>query len=143
MHISTVDPLAQPDIDPNYLSNPADLDILSRAVDFVLKLWEAEELKAVVKELVMPKEVPADGAERMERIEEHIREFVTTVFHPVGTAAMLPREDGGVVDAELKVYGTSNLRVVSIVFREPDCFMKLRITFCVDNSRSTCQSCRL
>ena len=25
---------------------------------------------------------------------------------------MLPREDGGVVDSRLKVYGTSNMRVV-------------------------------
>lgn len=25
---------------------------------------------------------------------------------------MLPREDGGVVDARLKVYGTTNLRVI-------------------------------
>jgi choline dehydrogenase-like flavoprotein len=35
------------------------------------------------------------------------------VYHPIGTAAMLPRSDGGVVDSSLKVYGTSNLRVVS------------------------------
>jgi hypothetical protein len=27
---------------------------------------------------------------------------------------MLPREDGGVVNHELKVYGTSNLRVVRL-----------------------------
>lgn len=33
-------------------------------------------------------------------------------WHYVGTAAMMPREKGGVVDSELKVYGTSNLRVV-------------------------------
>lgn len=30
----------------------------------------------------------------------------------VGTAAMLPRQDGGVVDPNLLVYGTTNLRVV-------------------------------
>jgi choline dehydrogenase-like flavoprotein len=29
-----------------------------------------------------------------------------------GTCAMMPREDGGVVDASLKVYGTANLRIV-------------------------------
>lgn len=33
-------------------------------------------------------------------------------FHPVGTASMLPREKGGVVDADLKVYGTENVRVI-------------------------------
>lgn len=33
-------------------------------------------------------------------------------FHPVATAAMMPREIGGVVDENLKVYGTGNVRVI-------------------------------
>ena len=33
-------------------------------------------------------------------------------MHIVGTAAMAPREMGGVVDGSLKVYGTTNLRVI-------------------------------
>ncbi|KAI1632405.1 GMC oxidoreductase-domain-containing protein [Biscogniauxia mediterranea] len=33
-------------------------------------------------------------------------------FHPAGTCAMMPRELGGVVDEELKVYGVRGLRVV-------------------------------
>ena len=37
---------------------------------------------------------------------------VTANSHPLGTAAMMPKELGGVVDAELKVYGTENVRVV-------------------------------
>ncbi|KAG6814869.1 hypothetical protein H0H93_011928 [Arthromyces matolae] len=35
------------------------------------------------------------------------------MFHlSKGTAAMLPWDQNGVVDAQLKVYGTSNIRVV-------------------------------
>jgi choline dehydrogenase-like flavoprotein len=34
------------------------------------------------------------------------------MFHPLGTAPLAPREIGGVVDPNLKVYGTRNLRVV-------------------------------
>ncbi|RDW92308.1 glucose oxidase [Coleophoma crateriformis] len=33
-------------------------------------------------------------------------------FHPVATAAMMPKEVGGVVDTSLKVYGTANVRVI-------------------------------
>ena len=33
-------------------------------------------------------------------------------YHPIGTAAMMARELGGVVDPRLKVYGTTNVRIV-------------------------------
>ncbi len=34
------------------------------------------------------------------------------IFHPIGTAVMLPKKNGrGVVDPRLVVYGTENLRV--------------------------------
>lgn len=32
--------------------------------------------------------------------------------HPIGTCSMLPRELGGVVGSDLRVYGTERLRVV-------------------------------
>jgi choline dehydrogenase-like flavoprotein len=41
-----------------------------------------------------------------------VKNNIATVFHPVGTAPLAPKEIGGVVDASLKVYGTKNLRVV-------------------------------
>lgn len=34
------------------------------------------------------------------------------MIHAVGSSAMMSRELGGVVDSELKVYGTANVRVV-------------------------------
>lgn len=39
-------------------------------------------------------------------------ENFAAVSHPIGTAAMMRRELGGVVDGKLKVYDTKNLRVV-------------------------------
>jgi choline dehydrogenase-like flavoprotein len=45
---------------------------------------------------------------------QYVLNATSTIYHPVGTCAMLPREEGGVVDAQLLVYGTSNLRVVHV-----------------------------
>ncbi len=44
--------------------------------------------------------------------ETWIRNTVGTEFHPSSTCSMLPRELGGVVDKNLRVYGTKNVRVV-------------------------------
>lgn len=41
-----------------------------------------------------------------------LMENFAAVLHPIGTAAMMRRGLGGVVDGRLKVYGTQNLRVV-------------------------------
>lgn len=40
-------------------------------------------------------------------IEAWLRTTVGTEFHPCGTCAMLPLAKGGVVNAKLQVYGTS------------------------------------
>ncbi|KAF8585254.1 GMC oxidoreductase [Ramaria rubella] len=108
VHISSPDPLAPPAIDPRYFSNPPDLDMLLHALKFVLKLYETEPLASLVRGRVVPtaKDTASD-----ETLREYIKNSVKTRFHPIGTASMLPREDGGVVDASLRVYGTTNLRV--------------------------------
>lgn len=38
------------------------------------------------------------------------------LVHQLGTAAMKPREQGGVVDSRLNVYGTSNLKVAGMSY---------------------------
>lgn len=52
----------------------------------------------------------------MVQSDDQWRTFVktnaSTMFHPAGTSAMQSREIGGVVDCNLKVYGTTNLRIV-------------------------------
>jgi GMC oxidoreductase len=42
----------------------------------------------------------------------------------LGTCAMKPREEGGVVDARLNVYGTQNLKVAGMFFVFPLFSMK-------------------
>ncbi|KAF2115305.1 GMC oxidoreductase-domain-containing protein [Lophiotrema nucula] len=45
-------------------------------------------------------------------IDAFIRGSATTLYHPAGSCKMGAREDGGVVDGELKVYGVDRLRIV-------------------------------
>ncbi|KAG7091495.1 hypothetical protein E1B28_010525 [Marasmius oreades] len=110
IHITSPDPRVPPAIQPDYLSNSADLDILSRAVDFTLRLYETPPLKDIIIAPVAPPFSKSDSDS--EKLNKFSCEVISTVHHPVGTASMLPREDGGVVDHDLLVYGTANLRVI-------------------------------
>ncbi|THY49998.1 hypothetical protein D6C97_07157 [Aureobasidium pullulans] len=47
-----------------------------------------------------------------QEILQFIKANIQTEFHPSGTCAMLPLDLGGVVDPQLLVYGTQNLRIV-------------------------------
>jgi len=47
-------------------------------------------------------------------IDEWIADHVETTWHSLGTCAMKPREEGGVVDARLNVFGTENLKCVDL-----------------------------
>ena len=113
VHISSTDPLAPPEIDPNYFSNEGDLDLLLKALKFTLNLHKTSPLSQLVKELMVPS---AENLETDEKLKEWVRKGCRHVYHPVGTLAMIPREDGGVVDSRLRVYGTCNLRVVSVIY---------------------------
>lgn len=112
VHLASSDPLAPPAIDPNYFANEADLDVVVHTIEVVLKLNATSPLSTQVVGIHSPtKEVIAKGKEGL---KEYVRANCWSVYHPVGTASMLPKEDGGVVDASLKVYGTSNLRVADL-----------------------------
>lgn len=76
-----------------------------------MKVFETKPLADEVRKLVVPS--PEEAASD-EALTEYIKNSCGCVFHPLGTASMLPREDGGVVDPQLRVYGTANVRVVSV-----------------------------
>ena len=43
-----------------------------------------------------------------------LKKYLTTVHHTSSTCSMLPRDKGGVIDPELRVYGTRGLRVIDL-----------------------------
>ncbi|KAI0724009.1 alcohol oxidase [Cerioporus squamosus] len=109
VHINSSSPFVQPVIDPKYLGNDVDMQLALESTKFVRKITESEPLASYV---VGPHEPPANVTSDDDWLN-YIKTFLGTIYHPMGTAAMLPREVGGVVDpATLRVYGTTNLRVV-------------------------------
>ncbi|EXJ74799.1 uncharacterized protein A1O5_01495 [Cladophialophora psammophila CBS 110553] len=105
--INSSNPLDYPVINPNYLNHPADVEILREGVKLARRLGETEPLaSAMIKETWPGSDVQTD-----QEWEDWLRGEVFTEFHPSSTCAMLPLEQGGVVDANLRVYGLSNVRV--------------------------------
>ncbi|KAG4433517.1 hypothetical protein IFR05_011000 [Cadophora sp. M221] len=54
------------------------------------------------------------SAEDDKAIEQYLRENLTTTWHSLGTAKMAPREEMGVVDQFLNVYGVRGLKAVDL-----------------------------
>ncbi len=88
----------------NFLSEPADMKALVRAVELCREIGNAPELREFVKREAMPG--PIKGAE----LENFIRNGALTYWHQTGTCKM-GRDDMAVVDSRLKVRGIDNLRV--------------------------------
>jgi choline dehydrogenase-like flavoprotein len=105
IHITSSDPSQSPRILPNYFHAPFDLDVSKYGTQFLRKIGNSP---AYSQHFVKSEAIPGQQVD----IEEYTRTTFASEYHPVGTASMLPRNDGGVVDIKLKVYGTTNLRIV-------------------------------
>lgn len=104
--LESTDPMAAPRIDPGFLSDPEDLDVLMKGVRKTRQIMAAEPLARYIhKELFIEGE-PDDAA-----LEQHIRNRADTIYHPVGTCKM-GMDDMAVVDPQLRVHGLDGLRVV-------------------------------
>ncbi|KAI9679236.1 MAG: hypothetical protein M1817_005255 [Caeruleum heppii] len=106
-NINSPNPFMPPSIDPRYGSNPVDLDILVEALRFNRRILATAPMVELQPAQFVPP-ADADDATLLQVVKNGIR----TEYHPSGTCAMLPREQGGVVDPRLRVYGTQNLRVI-------------------------------
>jgi choline dehydrogenase-like flavoprotein len=108
VHINAKDPYGKPVIDPKFMSNQYDHKALVEAAKFARRIANTEPIKSAWK----TETEPGEAVQTDEQWLAYAKKVMASFYHPVGTCAMLPRKDGGVVDAELRVYGTTNLRVV-------------------------------
>jgi choline dehydrogenase len=113
VRLRSADPLAKPEIDPGYLSDPAgnDLRVLTAGLELARRIVSTPALTKLAGDEITP-----DG----EPLHAHIRDTAHGLYHPVGTCRM--GTDGlAVVDHQLRVRGLDGLRVVdaSVIPRIP------------------------
>ncbi|KAF2789553.1 GMC oxidoreductase [Melanomma pulvis-pyrius CBS 109.77] len=108
VHINGSDVATNPIIDPKFLSTPYDLEALKQAAQYLRKISQTPPYPDVYVKEFDPGNVVLTDAQW----EKYVRDNVYTFYHPLGSCAMLPKKDGGVVDPSLRVYGVENLRIV-------------------------------
>jgi choline dehydrogenase-like flavoprotein len=104
--LSDSDPLAAPRIDPQFLSDPRDRELLLKGTRLTRKILASPALSKFRKREKYIAVEPSD-----DELLGHIRARADTIYHPVGTCRMGIDEDC-VVDPDLRVYGFRGLRVV-------------------------------
>jgi len=108
LYITTNNAFDDPALDPQYLTHDADVRLMRQAVRLARRIAATPPLSGVLGEEVAPgAAVTSDDA-----IDQYVANDISTEFHPANTLAMLPRNQGGVVDARLRIYGLGNVRAV-------------------------------
>jgi choline dehydrogenase-like flavoprotein len=101
--LASDDPLAPALIDPNYLAEPKDLDLLAEGVALAREIGAAAAFAEWRAQEVYPGAEAANVADRRDFILRAANSF----HHPVGTCRI-----GSVVDEALRVQGVAGLRVI-------------------------------
>lgn len=107
--LASADPAAKPVIAPNYLSTEEDRRV---AIDS-LRLARRIASQAPLARYHPQEFRPGPAAETDEQLLQAAAELATTIFHPVGAAAMGAADDPrAVLDERLRVRGVESLRVI-------------------------------
>lgn len=133
VHIKSTSPFDAPVFDAGYLSDPADVEQMLYGYKIQREIarqlshyrgpleithpkfsagskasYEYVDKLSAEKGFPMPIEyTPEDD----DVIRDYIRQSVETTWHSMGTCAMKKRENGGVVDERLNVYGVEGLKI--------------------------------
>ncbi|WP_067520081.1 GMC family oxidoreductase [Endozoicomonas ascidiicola] len=116
LRLNPANPEGKPLIDPNYLSNPNDLECLLKGVRIIetiaeTQAWRSIDGKPEVSQVSSVCKQHVSGSDDFWRC--FIQHFAMTSYHPAGTCAMGSEDESTtVVLPNLKVKGIEGLRVV-------------------------------
>jgi choline dehydrogenase-like flavoprotein len=102
----------QPAIAPNFFESPIDSKLFGTFLRFVRKLMNLEPLKSTAA--VTGQYIPNSDLQTDEELGMWAETHAQTAWHASCSCAMLPESYNGVVDTQLKVYGTQNVRIADI-----------------------------
>ncbi|KAH7317079.1 hypothetical protein B0I35DRAFT_479857 [Stachybotrys elegans] len=108
VHINPASPAGKPVIDLKYFTNEYDVRAVIEGAKYARKVANTEPMRSLWEE----ETEPGPAVQTDAQFRDFAVSTVNSFYHPIGTCAMLPKKDGGVVDKNLVVYGTTNLRVV-------------------------------
>ena len=108
IHLRDAGPSSPPVIQPNYLATDDDRRVAAACIRLTRRIMAAPAFGPFAVEEYLPGPALTSDAE----LAKAAGDVGTTIFHPVGTCKMGPKEDvGAVVDPRLRVHGLANLRV--------------------------------
>jgi choline dehydrogenase-like flavoprotein len=105
VRLASPDPRRPPLIDPNFLGDPDDLDLMVKGVRLAQRIVAAPPLAGLQARPLYDRGDESDG-----ELRALIRAHADTIYHPVGTCRM-GTDAESVVDPELRVRGVDGLRV--------------------------------
>ena len=104
--LSTKNPDDLPEVNPNYLSHPDDVDVMLKGIEIARKVSHLSTLSDYFEREIAP------GSDKVtkEDLTQFIRQSSKTVWHPCGTCKMGIDKDS-VVNSRLKVIGLDGIRI--------------------------------
>lgn len=104
--LASADPKTPPIVDPNFLGDQRDVDVIVEGVKIARKIMNS----AAFDEYRGDEYLPGPDVQTDEEIEAFVRDYTQTIYHPVGTCKM-GNDPLAVVNDRLQVHGVKGLRV--------------------------------
>lgn len=104
--LASANPLDKALVDPNYYGDPHDMEIMKKSVEIAFDIAKQDAFAPYRGDQYLP----GPDVTTPDALENFIRDYTMTIYHPVGTCKM-GNDEMAVVDSSLRVRGVAGLRV--------------------------------